>query len=349
MPRPHRQDAVNAWHHLSNVALNHRTYCEDLEDYRYFCYLIACEVHRGTLEVHEFSLMLTHYHMLVRSPTGQLAEAMHRIQTRYSRRFNLRRGRTGPLVKGRFDSQPIHDLAYRRNVAVYIRDNAVDANIVAKPEQYEWSSAALRASRKSPSWLCDDWVDSEIKARGVQTAAQAFPSRARRKSDGKRSGVDELTASHRRWIERRLGTKIPDDLEDTTMANVRSVKTVKWAIRQTKLADGSKPFRPISPSTVVEQVVKQFTKTVGPLLGLIPRSVRDAWANMKAGVLRALSGSTERRIGLAVNRHESTVCRYLKEHREILARAPMYEVLQAQITEAVMEQIGRRPLSVADG
>jgi REP element-mobilizing transposase RayT len=345
MPRPPRQDAVNAWHHLSNVALNHRTYCEDRQDYRYFCFLLACEVRAGNLEVHEFSLMLTHYHLLVRSPNGQLSAAMQRIQTRYSRRFNLRRGRTGPLVKGRFDSQPIHDLAYRRNVAVYIRDNPVAAKVVATPEEYEWSSAALRAKGRSPSWLCDDWVDAEIKARGVQTAAQAFPSRAT--SNPSQEG--ELTASHRRWIERQLGSKIPDELEDTTMANVRSVKTVKWAIRQTELADGSKPFRPISPSKVVEDVVRQFTRSVGPLVGLIPRSVRDAWANMKAGVLRALSGCTERRIGLSVHRHESTVCRYLKEHREILARTPAYEELQAQITEAVLAQIGRRPLSVADG
>ena len=133
------------------------------------------------------------------------------------------------------------------------------------------------------------------------------------------------------------------------MANVRSWRTVKWAIEQTKLADGSKPFRPISPSKVVEQVVEQFRSTVGPLFGLIPRSLRDAWNNMKAGVLRALSRCTERRIGLSVNRHESTACRYLKEHREILARTPAYKDLQAQITEVVMEQIGRRPLSAADG
>jgi hypothetical protein len=50
-----------------------------------------------------------------------------------------------------------------------------------------------------------------------------------------------------------------------------------------------------------------------------------------------------------VHRHESSVCRYLKEYREILARTPKYEDPQAQITEAEMEQIGRRPLSMADG
>ncbi len=183
----------------------------------------------------------------------------------------------------------------------------------------------------------------------MQTVAQAFPSRAKGNPKSSPSGVDELTASHRRWIELRLGTNIPAELGDTTMANVRSVKTVKWAIRKTKLADGSKPFRPISPSKVVEEVVQQFRRTVGPLLDLIPRSIRDAWNNMKAGVLRALSGCTERRIGLSINRHESTACRYLKEHREILKRTPAYEELQAQITEAVMQQIGRRPLSVADG
>ena len=54
----------------------------------------------GLLEVHAYSVLTTHYHLLVRSPSGQMAVAMQRVGNRYVRWFNRRARRDGPLFRG---------------------------------------------------------------------------------------------------------------------------------------------------------------------------------------------------------------------------------------------------------
>src|ERR1043166_171410 len=88
MVRPPRADAPDTWHHVFNRAIARRTMFERRDDFRFFLALLACSVRRGDLELHAYSLMGTHFHLLVRSPAGRLAEAMHHVQLAYSRRFN---------------------------------------------------------------------------------------------------------------------------------------------------------------------------------------------------------------------------------------------------------------------
>ena len=325
MPRLPRDDTVDSWHHVMNRGIAKRPIFENNRDARFFLSLLAKEHRRGALEIHGFSLMLNHFHLLVRSPRGQLSQAMQRIQTKYSRWFNRSRKRDGPLVRGRFKSSRIHDLAYRRNVLRYIRDNAVSAHIAARPEDHAWSSAALRSRGAAPRWLSQSWVDQEIRARGATSLSEAFPSR--------------LDSATRRWVEEQLGSRVPDELEEATMVHVAGARTVAWAIRKTKLADGTKPFRPVSPTRLVARVIREFVRRTGPLLGLVRRSRRDAWFFMKAGVFRALSGCRLREIGFWLRRHESTVCRALRVHRALLKRSPEYEALQAQIASTVLAKL----------
>ena len=66
---------------------------------RYFLSRVARAVRRGEIEVHSFCIMATHFHLLVRSPTGRLSEAMRRIQNEYVRYFNRKRRRDGEDVE----------------------------------------------------------------------------------------------------------------------------------------------------------------------------------------------------------------------------------------------------------
>ena len=138
-------------------------------------------------------------------------------------------------------------------------------------------------------------------------------------------------------IERELGLRKPQDEEDTTIRHTLGARTVRWAFEKAKLADGTRPFRRISPARLVEQAVVLWRKQVGPLLGLLRSPLRDAWINLKAGLLRAISGCTQREIGLRIDRHNSTVCRDLQEHRALLKQAPDYELLHAKIANDVIE------------
>jgi REP element-mobilizing transposase RayT len=309
-----------------NRAIARRTMFESKRDFRKFLSLVAKEVRAGRLEVHSYCLMLTHFHMLVRSPNGQLSKAMENIQREYSRWFNRTRRRDGTLVRGRFRSKPVRDIAYRCNVLSYIHDNPVHAGNVAKAGDYYASSArhwAERGTRKMPKWLATDWIESELDARGATELEEVFPSR--------------LEPEVRDWIEKQIERRIPEEDEDTTIRHVLSPRTVRWAIRKARLADGTRPFRPVSPARLVEQAVLKWMKRVGPLLGLLKNQARDAWTNLRAGLLRALSGCTQREIGLRIRRHNSTVCRDLQTHRGLLAHVPDYEQLHATIANDVLE------------
>ncbi len=148
-----------------------------------------------------------------------------------------------------------------------------------------------------------------------------------------------LDDDFRNMIERELGLRIPQDEEDTTIRHTLSARTVRWAFRKAKLSDGTRPFRRISPARLVETAVALWIKQVGPLLGYFKHPLRDAWTNLNAGLLRTLSGCTQREIGLRNGRHNSSVCRDLQEHRALLKHAPDYENLHAKIANDVIETI----------
>ena len=125
--------------------------------------------------------------------------------------------------------------------------------------------------------------------------------------------------------------------EPGTIRHTLSARTVRWAFRKAKLADGTRPFRRVSPARLVETAVALWIKQVGPLLGYFKSPLRDAWTNLKAGLMRTLSGCTQREIGLRIDRHNSSVCRDLQEHRALLKHMPDYESLHAKIASDVIE------------
>ena len=99
MARAPRRDGPDTWHHVMNRGIARRTMFEREPDMEFFLGQLGEAVDRGEIEVHAFSLLNTHYHLLVRSPAGELHKAMQRVQTEYSRWFN--RGRRRDLRTSR--------------------------------------------------------------------------------------------------------------------------------------------------------------------------------------------------------------------------------------------------------
>lgn len=71
-------------------------------------------------------LMGNHVHLLVRCGMGELSEMMRRMLTSYTRYFNGRYDRHGPLLDGRFRSKPVDSEAYLLTVLRYILRNPLD-------------------------------------------------------------------------------------------------------------------------------------------------------------------------------------------------------------------------------
>jgi REP element-mobilizing transposase RayT len=310
-----------------NRGVAKRTIFETDRDMRKFRSYVVREVRKGRIELHAESLMSNHFHLLVRSLTGELSEVMRSIQNRYARWFNRSRRRDGPLFRNRFLSNRVDTLSYRREVVRYIHDNAVAAGMVSDPVEHRWSSAYLLTLEKRPKWLATDWVDDELERRGGEgTVAEqleaAFPSR-----------VDPEFRQH---IERQLSMRLPEELEDESLRYAGSPRVVRWMVRKAKLADGTRPFHPVSPPTVVEEVVTKARRKLGPLVGRFRQYAKDAWIALRAGLLRMLAGCTHREIGMHAIRHESTSCRDVRDHRDLMRAAPEYEELASRLTHEVL-------------
>jgi putative transposase len=140
MSRPLRFEFEDAWYHVMNRGVNHQSiYLNDSHRYD-FIEMLAQGIELYGIEVHGYCLMNNHYHVLIKTPRGNLSRAMQYINGTYSARFNKRENRDGPLFRGRYKAILVENDHYLYRISRYIHLNPVQAQLVQLPEEYKWSS-----------------------------------------------------------------------------------------------------------------------------------------------------------------------------------------------------------------
>jgi len=154
MPRPLRVEYENAWYHVMNRGANRQAIYKN-NSHRNLFYTILSEVaERFNMEIHAFCLMDNHYHLLVRTPYGNLARAMRHLDGVYTQRFNRLDVRDGPLFRGRYKAILIESDSYLLQVSRYIHLNPIEARLCKNPYDYIWSSYRSYVNEKlSIPWL----------------------------------------------------------------------------------------------------------------------------------------------------------------------------------------------------
>jgi putative transposase len=85
--------------------------------------------------------MDNHVHLILIPPSADALRAvMASTHTRYAQWFNRSQGTTGHLFEGRFHSYAM-DQAHLIAAARYVENNPVKAGLVARAEDWRWSSA----------------------------------------------------------------------------------------------------------------------------------------------------------------------------------------------------------------
>lgn len=84
--------------------------------------------------------MDNHYHLLIRSVEGRLAEGMKRLSGKFTNVANKRDGVDGARFRGRYMSVLVRNDAQHLQASRYIHLNPVEAGIVSQPEDWKWSS-----------------------------------------------------------------------------------------------------------------------------------------------------------------------------------------------------------------
>ena len=156
MPRPRRVYIPGLSVHAFQRGLNRRTVVHDESDYAYLLAQIAEAAIDGGIDVHGFSLMTTHFHVVVtpKHPRG-LPDAMHDIDGQYSRYYNRKYNRIGHLWNGPYGATIIEDERQWLTCLRYVDLNAVHAQVVKNPAADPWSSYRVHALGEPCEWLVE--------------------------------------------------------------------------------------------------------------------------------------------------------------------------------------------------
>ena len=159
MARPLRITYPGAFYHITSRGNECKAVFKTRQDRIRFLDYLASAAERYHAIVHVYCLMNNHYHLLLETPCGNLPQIMHHINGAYTTYFNVKRGRSGHLFQGRYKSILVEKDEYAKQLSRYIHLNPVRANMVAVPEDYEWSSYNQYIGKKaSEKWLARDFI-----------------------------------------------------------------------------------------------------------------------------------------------------------------------------------------------
>ena len=75
------------------------------DDFRAFLDLLEVTARWARWILHDYCLMTNHLHLVIQTPLPTLPAGMRRLMGTYVEEFNLRYGRRGALVQGRYKAR----------------------------------------------------------------------------------------------------------------------------------------------------------------------------------------------------------------------------------------------------
>jgi REP element-mobilizing transposase RayT len=139
MARPIRIEYKGAYHVTARGNEKKRIFFNKF-DYKKFKEYVSDAQDKFNFSIQCYMLMSNHYHLILETPEANLTKVMHYINGSYTNYVNRRRGRNGHLLQGRYKAILIDKDNYLLELSRYVHLNPVRANMVARPEDYAFSS-----------------------------------------------------------------------------------------------------------------------------------------------------------------------------------------------------------------
>lgn len=165
----------NNVYHLYARGINKMDIFKDVDDYRFFIYLLKKYLTEnfkekkliqgeemyipvnsvyGLVELQAYALMPNHFHILLKNVDGKgITMLMQRIMPQYTAFFNNKHKRQGPLIHGGTRAVRILNDNVHFHVLRYIHLNPLKAKLIKKPIDYEYSSYKNYLYNKSNSFV----------------------------------------------------------------------------------------------------------------------------------------------------------------------------------------------------
>ena len=161
MPRRKTVLASGEYYHIFNRGVNHTPIFLSVRDYKRFLKTVLYyqgqevkprysfynpNIHNFTgkgklVEIIAYCLMPNHFHFLLKQTIDKGIENFVRKSTNsYTKYFNIKNKRIGPLFQGRFQSVHIETNEQLLHLSRYIHLNPIVSYVARDLESYEWSS-----------------------------------------------------------------------------------------------------------------------------------------------------------------------------------------------------------------
>lgn len=165
MARPLRIELAGGLYHVTSRGDRREDIYYNDTDRRAWLSLFANVCQQYNWVCHGWCQMTNHYHVILETAEGNLAQGMRQLNGVYTQIINRTYRRVGHVFQGRYKAILVEKDSYLLELARYVVLNPVRAGMVADASQWPWSSyAAMVGQEAKPAWLHTDWLLGQFSA-----------------------------------------------------------------------------------------------------------------------------------------------------------------------------------------
>jgi len=159
MARTARASVADNWYHVLNRGNRRAEVFHKPADYDAFVKAITDGHARLPVDILGYCLMPNHFHLVMRTHAdGDLGRWVQWLLMAHARRYHRHYKTSGHVWQGRFQAFPVQDDDHLVTVLRYVERNALRAEMVARAEDWKWSSL--------PGWLSGNpllWREAVVR------------------------------------------------------------------------------------------------------------------------------------------------------------------------------------------
>lgn len=173
MARPLRIELSGGLYHVTARGDRREDIYFDTADRQAWLSLLGQVCERFNWVCHAYCLMTNHYHLVVETPEGNLAQGMRQLNGVYTQYVNRTHRRVGHVFQGRYRAILVEKDSYLLELARYVVLNPVRARMVNDAAHWSWSSyGAMTGEAAPPPWLLTDWILGQFGSERRQAIAR---------------------------------------------------------------------------------------------------------------------------------------------------------------------------------
>jgi len=165
MTRPLRLEFAGALYHVTARGDRSDAIFRNDNDRRVWLAILATVCARCNFVVHAFCQMTNHYHLVVETLDGGLADGMRQLNGIYAQYFNRRHALVGHVFQGRYHAVLVQKESHLLELSRYVVLNPLRAGMAVSLHAWQWSSHHyMTGALHAPAWLETDWLMGQFSS-----------------------------------------------------------------------------------------------------------------------------------------------------------------------------------------